>query len=106
MTILIVSPKLVHELKWLHGILEVSGSGRKLSKKAILDEELGYIERGDLIYVTPKPDSALRGLLTGVASKRPPWFRRHPPDAAGYDPRPPCSMMRREQRAFSRKQQC
>src|SRR5271163_4487119 len=45
------------------------------------------IERGDdLIYLTPKPDSALRRLFTGVASKRPPWFRRHPTDAAGYDP--------------------
>jgi hypothetical protein len=59
----------------------------KTSPKAILDEELGYIKRGDdLIYVMPKPDSALRRLFTGVASKRPPWFRRHPTDAAGYDP--------------------
>jgi len=49
--------------------------------------------------VTPKPDSALRGLLTGVASKRPPWFRRHPPDAAGYDPQ--TTMLYDEERAES-----
>jgi hypothetical protein len=49
--------------------------------------------------VTPKLDSALRRLLTGAASEIPPWFRRYPPDAAGYGPQ--TTMLYDEERAKS-----
>ena len=43
--------------------------------------------RDDLIYLAPRAESAFRRLYTAIALRWVPWFRRHPSDQLGYDPR-------------------